>query len=98
MFDKGTGKHIASFYLDPYSRPADKRGGAWMDVCIGKSKAVNRDRAKYATISAGMTYDFDGKKYRLASAHQKEWGVRLIDELALRGHERILDLGSRQLS
>jgi oligopeptidase A len=22
-------KHIASFYLDPYSRPADKRGGAW---------------------------------------------------------------------
>ncbi|HSG72703.1 MAG TPA: M3 family metallopeptidase, partial [Planctomycetaceae bacterium] len=24
---------IAAFYLDPYSRPADKRGGAWMDVC-----------------------------------------------------------------
>ncbi len=43
VFDKDSGKHIASFYLDPYSRPADKRGGAWMDVCIGKSEAVERD-------------------------------------------------------
>ena len=34
---------VASFYLDPYSRPADKRGGAWMDVCVGKSKALKRD-------------------------------------------------------
>ena len=23
-------KVVASFYLDPYSRPEDKRGGAWM--------------------------------------------------------------------
>jgi oligopeptidase A len=43
IFDKESGKHIASFFLDPYSRPADKRGGAWMDVCIGKSEAVNRE-------------------------------------------------------
>lgn len=43
VFDKDSGDHIASFYLDPYSRPADKRGGAWMDVCIGKSEAVSRD-------------------------------------------------------
>jgi len=43
VYDKDTEKHIASFFLDPYSRPADKRGGAWMDVCIGKSEAVNRD-------------------------------------------------------
>ena len=26
-------KHIASFYLDPYSRPVDKRSGAWMSDC-----------------------------------------------------------------
>jgi oligopeptidase A len=26
-----TGSEIASFYLDPYSRPATKRGGAWMN-------------------------------------------------------------------
>lgn len=42
IFDN-TGKHIASFFLDPYSRPENKRGGAWMDTCIGKSEAVNRD-------------------------------------------------------
>eukprot|EP00568_Trieres_chinensis_P013774 CAMPEP_0183295840 /NCGR_PEP_ID=MMETSP0160_2-20130417/3637_1 /TAXON_ID=2839 ORGANISM="Odontella Sinensis, Strain Grunow 1884" /NCGR_SAMPLE_ID=MMETSP0160_2 /ASSEMBLY_ACC=CAM_ASM_000250 /LENGTH=776 /DNA_ID=CAMNT_0025457377 /DNA_START=88 /DNA_END=2418 /DNA_ORIENTATION=+ len=41
--DASTGKRIASFYLDPFSRPADKRGGAWMDVCIGKSEACERD-------------------------------------------------------
>lgn len=43
VYDVASGKHIASFYLDPYSRPENKRGGAWMDVCIGKSKAVDRD-------------------------------------------------------
>lgn len=31
---------IASFYLDPFSRPAEKRGGAWMDECIGRSRAL----------------------------------------------------------
>ncbi|MBT3605043.1 MAG: M3 family metallopeptidase, partial [Candidatus Latescibacteria bacterium] len=30
------GEHIASFYLDPYSRPAEKRGGAWMNECLGR--------------------------------------------------------------
>ena len=29
---------IANFYLDPYSRPAEKRGGAWMDDCLGRGK------------------------------------------------------------
>ncbi|MBW4576975.1 MAG: M3 family metallopeptidase [Aphanothece sp. CMT-3BRIN-NPC111] len=33
-----TGNPIAYFYLDPYSRPAEKRGGAWMDDCIGRAK------------------------------------------------------------
>ncbi|MBM81883.1 MAG: peptidase M3 [Planctomycetaceae bacterium] len=28
------GTPLAAFYLDPYSRPADKRGGAWMDECM----------------------------------------------------------------
>jgi oligopeptidase A len=37
------GKHISSFFLDPYSRPADKRGGAWMADCIGKSAALGFD-------------------------------------------------------
>ncbi|MCH9654269.1 MAG: M3 family metallopeptidase [Planctomycetes bacterium] len=30
------GETIAGFYLDPYARPADKRGGAWMDDCLGR--------------------------------------------------------------
>lgn len=40
---KGSDKPIASFFLDPYSRPADKRGGAWMNDCIGKSTALQQD-------------------------------------------------------
>lgn len=40
-----------------------------------------------------MTFDFDGKKYQKASTHQKEWGKRLVNELDLRGDEKILDLG-----
>ena len=36
--DTETGAAIAHFYLDPYSRPAEKRGGAWMDECIVRSK------------------------------------------------------------
>lgn len=43
VFDVDTGKHMASFFLDPYSRPENKRGGAWMDTCICKSEACNRD-------------------------------------------------------
>ena len=40
-----------------------------------------------------MTHEFDGKKYERASTHQKEWGVKLITELGLKGAESILDLG-----
>lgn len=32
------GQPVAAFYLDPYSRPESKRGGAWMDECVGRSK------------------------------------------------------------
>jgi oligopeptidase A len=32
-----TGQAIAAFYLDPYSRPDSKRGGAWMDECLVRS-------------------------------------------------------------
>lgn len=36
--DAETNNTIAHFYLDPYSRPAEKRGGAWMDECIVRAK------------------------------------------------------------
>ncbi|MFO1053381.1 MAG: M3 family metallopeptidase [Planctomycetota bacterium] len=32
------GSPRAAFYLDPYSRPAEKRGGAWMDDCLVRSR------------------------------------------------------------
>jgi hypothetical protein len=34
----GAGQPIAAFYLDPYSRPGSKRGGAWMDECLVRSR------------------------------------------------------------
>ncbi len=40
-----------------------------------------------------MAHEFDGKKYEKASAHQKEWGAKLISELSFKGNERVLDLG-----
>lgn len=40
-----------------------------------------------------MSHEFDGSKYADASTHQKEWGTKLIAELDLQGHERVLDLG-----
>ncbi len=41
VYDRGTGQAIAAFYLDPYSRPGSKRGGAWMDECLVRSLAAD---------------------------------------------------------
>jgi trans-aconitate 2-methyltransferase len=41
-----------------------------------------------------MSFEFDAQHYQRASAHQQEWGQRLIAELDLQGHERVLDVGS----
>ncbi|XP_071797854.1 uncharacterized protein [Asterias amurensis] len=40
-------EHIASFFLDPYTRPAEKRGGAWMSTCLGKSELLNHKPVAY---------------------------------------------------
>ncbi len=44
--DHTTDTTIAHFYLDPYSRPAEKRGGAWMDECIVRAKVSEGDRTQ----------------------------------------------------
>jgi oligopeptidase A len=31
-------EEVAAFYLDPYSRPENKRGGAWMDSCRSRRR------------------------------------------------------------
>jgi oligopeptidase A len=51
VVDTTSSEHIASFFLDPYARPADKRGGAWMDVCVGKSRVLNRKPVAYLTCN-----------------------------------------------
>lgn len=38
VFDADGNKPLAAFYLDPYSRPENKRGGAWMDTCLPRRR------------------------------------------------------------
>jgi oligopeptidase A len=56
-----TGEPIAHFYLDPYSRPAEKRGGAWMDDCIGRAKIGGSLRTPVAYLVCNQTPPVDGK-------------------------------------
>ncbi|KAL9232061.1 hypothetical protein vseg_007208 [Gypsophila vaccaria] len=37
------GNTIAYFYLDPYSRPSEKRGGAWVSLVAGRSRSLSCD-------------------------------------------------------
>ncbi|TMW55867.1 hypothetical protein Poli38472_008515 [Pythium oligandrum] len=39
---EGDKEIIAGFYLDPYSRPKEKNGGAWMNVCVDRSRLLGR--------------------------------------------------------
>ena len=40
VVDAATRAPRAAFYLDPYSRPAEKRGGAWMAEVVGRSELL----------------------------------------------------------
>ncbi|RZC71243.1 hypothetical protein C5167_034415 [Papaver somniferum] len=39
------GNPVAYFYFDPYFRPSEKRGGAWMGDAVSRSRALARDGA-----------------------------------------------------
>ena len=60
-----TGTSIAYFYLDPYSRPEEKRGGAWMDDCMGRAKITENGtattRLPVAYLVCNQTPPVDGK-------------------------------------
>jgi len=60
-----TGAPIAYFYLDPYSRPAEKRGGAWMNDCIGRAKITEAGqvttRLPVAYLVCNQSPPVDGK-------------------------------------
>lgn len=59
------GGAIAYFYLDPYSRPAEKRGGAWMGFCINRARTVEQGvptvRLPVAYLVCNQTPPVDGK-------------------------------------
>jgi oligopeptidase A len=54
--DEG-GSSLAAFYLDPYSRPEEKRGGAWMDVCVGRAPG----RLPVAHLVCNQSRPVDGR-------------------------------------
>lgn len=55
--------------------------------------STKKTSAKCSRRGIMNTFEFDGKKYKSASRHQKEWGNDLISQLSLSGNETILDLG-----
>jgi oligopeptidase A len=55
------GRLIASFYLDPYSRPENKRGGAWMDDCLGRRLLYGHLQLPVAHLVCNSTPPAGGK-------------------------------------
>jgi len=55
----------ASFFLDPFARSEDKRGGAWMDDCLGRSRlfptADGQPRLPVAYVVCNFTPPVGGK-------------------------------------
>ena len=60
----GDGEDIAGLYLDPYARPEEKRGGAWMDELCGRSTVcapAGRDvRLPVAYVNCNQRPGLDG--------------------------------------
>jgi len=55
------GETIAWFYLDPYSRPAEKRGGAWMDSCLNRCTINGQLRHPVVHLCCNGTPPTDGR-------------------------------------
>ncbi len=55
------GTLMAHFYLDPYSRPAEKRGGAWMNECFGRRIISGKVRLPVIYLVCNGTPPLDGK-------------------------------------
>ncbi len=64
------GSRIASFYLDPYSRPKEKNGGAWMDECRTRSRLLARPgegcRLPVAYVVCNLAPPVAGKPSRMS--------------------------------
>ncbi|MCS5636155.1 MAG: M3 family metallopeptidase, partial [Myxococcota bacterium] len=59
------GEEIAAFFLDPYARASEKRGGAWMDDCVGRSRRLAAPgqavRKPVAYLVCNQTPPVDGR-------------------------------------
>jgi oligopeptidase A len=55
VIEDESGRPLAQFYLDPYSRPANKRGGAWMADCIQRSRTATGLRLPVAHLVCNGT-------------------------------------------
>ena len=68
ILDGASKEHLASFYLDPYARPENKRGGAWMGVCPRRASGPARQTDADVTgtvwgfVTGFDTVDFTGAK------------------------------------
>ncbi len=50
-----SGQLLANFFLDPFSRPAEKRGGAWMDDCLGRRRFAKELQKPVAYLVCNFT-------------------------------------------
>ena len=57
---------IAGFFLDPFSRPAEKRGGAWMDVCLDRCIDARGRRLPVAYLVCNQAPPVDGKPSQMS--------------------------------
>ena len=57
----GGDKTIAWFYLDPYSRPEEKRGGAWMDSCLNRCVIAGKLRHPVVHLCCNGTPPTNGR-------------------------------------
>jgi oligopeptidase A len=55
------GRQIAGFYYDPYSRPENKRGGAWMDNCLTRRRVNGDVQVPIAHLVCNCTPPAGGK-------------------------------------
>ncbi|MHB0995171.1 MAG: M3 family metallopeptidase [Elusimicrobiales bacterium] len=96
IFDKA-GKHIASFYLDAYSRPENKRGGAWMNVAVVKRVSPAHDRLPVATLTCNFTPPVGGKPslmtFRETTTMFHEFGHGLQHMLTTVGYPDVAGIG-----
>ena len=59
-------EQIASFYLDPYSRPENKRGGAWVNTCLDRGFYKGKRILPVAYIVCNFTPPTDNKPSKLS--------------------------------